>query len=63
MKQVETIIIQIQHMIGLGLVYLDVEKNNKAAIDLYTNNNHYRKFDERKSAADGKEYIVMIKSI
>lgn len=63
MDSVESTIRYIQHMIGVGLVYLDVEKNNKTAIDLYMSKSHYIKFDERKSASDGKEYDIMIKAI
>ena len=63
MKQVEMITLQIQHMIGLGLIYLDVEQNNQTAIDLYTKGNHFVKFRERKSITDGKDYLVMIKAI
>lgn len=63
MDSVESTIRNIQHMIGVGLIYLDVEKNNKTAIDLYTSKSHYMKFDERKSASDGIEYDIMIKAI
>ncbi|MBQ4514252.1 MAG: hypothetical protein II969_14750 [Anaerolineaceae bacterium] len=63
MQYAERTIQKIQRMIGVGLVYLEVEKDNKTAIDLYTNRNHYIKFDERKSISDGKEYNVMIKGI
>lgn len=63
MQYVERTIQNIQRMIGVGLLYLDVEKNNKPAIDLYTNRNHFTKFRERNSIADGSEYFVMIKGI
>lgn len=63
MHYVEETVMRIQHTIGVGLIYLDVEKNNNALINFYTNDHHYKQIDERKSATDGKEYIVMIKAI
>ena len=63
MQQVELTVSMIQRMIGVGLIYLDVEKGNKTAIDLYSKKNHFVTFDERVSKTDGHEYNVMIRAI
>lgn len=63
MDQVELIVHNIQHMIGVGLIYLDVEKNNEKAKDLYINRCNFTQFRERRSIDNSKEYIVMIKPI
>ena len=73
MEQVNRTIAMIQHMIGGGFIYLDVEKTMNPGssdekpyeklIDIYRNKAGYAKFRERHSPSDGKDYIMMIKSV
>ena len=63
MNEVMKVVRDIQYRIGGGLIYLDVEKSNRAAISLYSDKIHFSKFDERKSSVDDVEYDVMIKAI
>lgn len=73
MKLVDLVIKDIQHRIGGGFIYLDVEKRvdldkpeEKAyekLIDLYKKTSAYAPFRERHSFRDGKDYVMMIKAI
>ena len=69
MEQVDVIIKQIQHLIGGGLIYLDVEKKDdpekkyEKLVGMYHKTSNYVTFNERHSTTDGKDYIMMIKAI
>ena len=73
MSQVNMVIGKIQHMIGGGFIYLDVEKTSDSLnpalrpyeklVQLYNMKAGYVPFNERHSPTDGKDYIMMIKSI
>lgn len=73
MSQVNMVIEKIQHLIGGGFIYLDVEKTRnpdnpeektyEKLVDIYRNKAGYVPFNERHSPTDGKDYIMMIKSI
>ena len=72
-SQVNMVIGKIQHMIGGGFIYLDVEKTSDSLnpalrpyeklVQLYNMKAGYVPFNERHSPTDGKDYIMMIKSI
>ena len=61
MNEVEKVVKEIQHMIGGGLIYLDVESKNEKVINLYKLNTNYVPFSERTS--NNKSYIMMIKAV
>ena len=73
MSQVNMVIAQIQHMIGGGFIYLDVEKtcdpenpdekSYEKLLKIYRDKAGYVAFNERHSPSDGKNYIMMIKAI
>ena len=69
MFQVDAVIQRIQHMIGGGLIYLDVEKTDdpdkqyEKLVGMYQKTANYVRFDERHSLSDGKDYVMMIKAI
>ncbi len=73
MNQVNMVIERIQHLIGGGFIYLDVEKNlnpenpddkpYEKLVDIYRRKAGYAPFNERHSLKDGKDYIMMIKTI
>ena len=73
MSQVNMVIRQIQHMIGGGFIYLDVEKTvsldnpserpYEKLVEIYRNKAGFIPFHERHSSRDGKDYVMMIKSI
>ena len=73
MGQVNMVIRQIQHMIGGGFIYLDVEKTvsldnpserpYEKLVEIYRNKAGFIPFHERHSPRDGKDYVMMIKSI
>lgn len=69
MAQVDAVIRQIQHLIGGGLIYLDVEKTDlpgkryEKLVDLYRKTSNYVTFSERHSSTDGKDYVMMIKAV
>ncbi len=69
MEHVDAIIRKIQHLIGGGLIYLDVEKTTdpkekyKKLLELYRKTANYAIFSERHSSTDGKDYVMMIKAI
>ena len=73
MEQVHYTIKMIQHMIGGGFIYLDVEKTEnpndpddkpyEKLINIYRNKAGYVAFRERHSQSDGKDYVMMIKAV
>lgn len=62
MEQVDDVIADIQHRIGGGVMYLDVEER-PGLIKFYEDAANYKAFNERFSKADGIKYQQMIRYI
>ncbi len=56
----DDIMIDIQHRIGGGVIYLDCEDKQQLK-DFYIDKNHYKIFGERYSKSDGIRYLQMIR--
>lgn len=54
------IIVDIQHRIGGGIIYLDCEDDQHLK-NFYIDKNHYKVFGERYSNVDGIHYLQMIR--